>query len=108
MAEAWIYLDDGAADDGLEDDGWVAGIVSALAPERLWVVLDAGRKPVDCQALLARVGRADAVVLAGAARTASPASAWELGVPFAMVDGRHATRGAWAVLLIDRLAAMDE
>lgn len=103
-----VVATDGATDDGLEDDRWVAGIVSALAPERLWVVLDAGRKPVDCRALLDRVGRADALVLAGAARTASPASAWELGVPFAVVDGRPATRGVWAVLLIDRLATMDQ
>jgi hypothetical protein len=32
---------------------------------------------------------------------------WELGIPIASVDARPASRGAWAVLLIDKLAALD-
>jgi hypothetical protein len=96
------------ATDGLPaDDPWLPGVVSALAADQLWLVVDATRKPADSRTLLAHIGRADALVVVGAADTTSPASVWELGIPIASVDGRPASRGAWAVLLIDKLAALD-
>jgi len=33
---------------------------------------------------------------------------WELGVPIEMLDGRPATQGGWAAVLIDALAGLDE
>jgi hypothetical protein len=96
-----------ATDGGTADDPWLQGVIGALAADQLWLVVDATRKPTDSRLLLARVGRADALVVTGAAETTSPASVWELGVPVASIDGRPASRGAWAVLLIDQLAALD-
>ena len=102
-----VLATDCTGDEGSDDTAWVAGLVSAVAPDRLWVVVDAGHKPADARALVHRIGRVDALVVCGAARTASPASVWELDVPIALVDGRPSGRGAWAVLLIDKLAALE-
>jgi hypothetical protein len=65
--------------------------------------VDATRKSADTAALAAELGTPSALVVAGAARTASPASVWELGVPVALLDGRPASRSAWAVLILDKL-----
>jgi len=92
--------------DALTEDHWVAGIVGAVSADQCWLVVDATRKPADTRALIAEIGEPHALVVADAARTASPASMWELDIPVAMIDGRPATRGAWAVLLIDKLTAL--
>jgi hypothetical protein len=61
----------------------------------------------DTQAELAKLGTAPTTLLVtGAARTASPATVWELGIPVAVLDARPATR-AWAALLIDALDAQE-
>lgn len=102
-----VLATDCTGDEGGDDTAWVAGLVNAVTPDRLWLVVDAGHKPADARALVHRIGRVDALVVCGAARTASPASVWELDVPIALVDGRPSGRGAWAVLLIDKLAALE-
>ncbi|MCU1656423.1 MAG: hypothetical protein JWO57_1079, partial [Pseudonocardiales bacterium] len=93
-------------DDGIGGDGWAGAVVRAMAPEALWALVDATRKPSDTRAGLRAIGRPDALIVSGAARTASPASVWELDAPVAILDGRPATRGAWAVLLLDKLAEL--
>lgn len=94
----------GDDDDPTGHENWAAGVVSALAPERVWALVDATRKPSDTRAALRRIGRTDALIVSGTSRTASPASVWALDTPTAMLDGRPATRVAWAVTLLDKLA----
>jgi hypothetical protein len=92
-----------------ESDDWVAGIIAELGPDTLWTVVDATRKPADLRRRLAELGRpTDALAVVKADRTASPASVWELGLPITSIDGRTATRGAWASLLINALAALEQ
>jgi hypothetical protein len=82
-------------------------VVRTLVPDRLHLVVDAGRKSTDVRRTIAEVGPAQSLFVTGAARTASPASVWELGVPVELIDGRPASTGAWAALLLDALAALD-
>ena len=89
------------------DDDWAAQMVRALAPDALWLAADAARKPADLRAAAGALGRVDALAVFGAARTTSPASVWELGVPVALLDGRRASRGTWTALLIDKLDELD-
>ena len=92
-----------------ESDQWAAGIIAELDPDTVWAVVDATRKPADLGRQLVGLGRdTDALAVVKADRTASPASVWELGVPVASIDGRPATRGAWAALLINALAALED
>lgn len=101
-----VATDDDDTDE-LGHERWAADVVRALAPEALWAVVDATRKPSDTRARLRALGSPTALVVTAAARTASPASVWELDVPTALIDGRPATRGGWAVLLIDKLAELE-
>jgi hypothetical protein len=93
-------------DDVTEDAssiGWATRMVSALRPNRLWLVVDAAWRPADNVALITQIGAVEALVVIGAARTTSPASVWQLPKPIAMLDVQHATRGVWTALLIDKL-----
>ncbi len=83
--------------------GWASQLLAALAPTAVWAVVDAGRKVEDLRAELAPLGLIDALVVVGAARTATPATVWDLEIPIAIVDGRPATPGTWAGLLFDTL-----
>lgn len=96
-----------ADSSGRDDLSWAASLVSALGPDHLVVVVDATSKPADARSMLAAFGRVTALAVVGAARTASPASLWDLGVGVMSLDGRPATRGAWAALLIDRLTELE-
>jgi hypothetical protein len=96
-----------ALDDADDAGSWGAQVVRALVADRLHLVVDAGRKSADVRRTIAAVGPVRSLFVTGAARTASPASVWELGVPVELVDGRPATTGTWAALLIDALAALD-
>jgi hypothetical protein len=98
---------DGADPTGLVDQQWAADIVTALAPDHTLAVVDATAKAADVRALFASLGGVSSVAVVGAARTASPAALWQLEAPVAIIDGRRATRGTWAALLIDRLADLD-
>lgn len=74
--------------------------ISALSPDQLWVVVDAGRKHEDTarwvSLLRARLEVA-AVAVVGAADTGTPESVDALGLPVGWIDGRPATRPApWA------------
>jgi len=74
--------------------------ISALSPDQLWVVVDAGRKHEDTARwvglLRARLEVA-AVAVVGAADTGTPESVDALGLPVGWIDGRPAPRTApWA------------
>ncbi len=83
--------------------GWTAQMLAALQPTAVWAAVDAGRKTEDLTAELSGLGTIDALLVTNAARTASPATVWDLEIPVAMLDGRPATRGTWAGLLFDAL-----
>jgi hypothetical protein len=99
-----LATDDPDGDAG--QDPWAAAMLQALAPDASWVLVDATRKSSDTRAALRAIGTPDALVVTGAARTASPATVWHLGAPVALLDGRPATPGAWAILLLDKLAEL--
>jgi hypothetical protein len=94
------------ATDALEPE-LAAELVAALRPDALWVHVDATRKPSDTRAMVREFGPPTALFVTGAARTASPASVWELDVPVALLDGLPPTRSSWAVLLLDKFADLE-
>ncbi|MBG6178828.1 hypothetical protein [Arthrobacter sp. CAN_A1] len=78
---------------GAELAGGVATI-AGLGADQVWIVVDAGRKPMDTAAWVAEVTRelpVTAVAVVGAATTSSPESVNTLGIPVGWVDGRRAT-----------------
>ncbi|WP_066300122.1 hypothetical protein [Arthrobacter luteolus] len=68
-------------------------LIAALAPDQLWVAVDAGRKPEDTSAWVGAV-RSAAVVHAAAVEglegTATPQTVNSLGVPVGWLDGAEA------------------
>jgi hypothetical protein len=82
-------------------------LIAALRPEAYWAHVDATRKASDTTRMLGELGAPTALFVTGAERTASPASVWDAGLPIALLDGRPATRSAWAVLLLDKLAELE-
>ncbi|MGH8959596.1 MAG: hypothetical protein ACRDWT_00055 [Jatrophihabitantaceae bacterium] len=90
------------------DEGLAAEIITALQPDALWQHVDATRKPSDTRSMVREHGAPTALFVTGAARTASPASVWELGAPVALLDGRPPTRSSWAVLLLDKFADLEQ
>jgi hypothetical protein len=85
---------------------WANEVIGELRPDAVWLHVDATRKPSDTRTIAAALPAPDALVVDGAAQTASPASVWELDLPIALLDGTAPTRSAWAVLLLERLAAL--
>lgn len=83
---------------------WAAETLSALQPCTTWAVVEASRKPEDVRAWVERLGRVDALAVDDLDSTADPASVLAVGVPVARLDGRPATRSAWAGVLAARLA----
>ncbi|MCC3283142.1 MULTISPECIES: hypothetical protein [Arthrobacter] len=68
-------------------------LIAALAPDQLWVAVDAGRKPEDTAAWVNAVRTAcavDAVAVEGLEGTATPQSVNVLGLPVGWVDGAPA------------------
>ena len=68
--------------------------VAGLGADQVWIVVDAGRKPMDTAAWVTAVTRelaVTAVAVVGAAATSSPESVNTLGIPVGWVDGRRAT-----------------
>ncbi|MDT9126994.1 hypothetical protein, partial [Escherichia coli] len=80
---------------------WAAQVIAALEPTVVWAAVDGGRKTEDLRGELDRLGPIDALVVTGAAQTSRPASVWDLDIPAAVLDGRRATPGGWAGLLLD-------
>ena len=84
---------------------WNRRALATLRAQAVWLVVPATRKTDDVAGWVHRLGRADAVIVTDADSSADPASVLRLGLPVAWLDGRPATPGAWAGLLVDRLVA---
>jgi hypothetical protein len=84
---------------------WNRRALATLRAQAVWLVVPATRKTDDVAGWAHRLGRADAVIVTDADSSADPASVLRLGLPVAWLDGRPATPGAWAGLLVDRLVA---
>lgn len=85
-----VFVAVGLAGDVVENVAAVAG----LGADQVWVVVDAGRKPMDTAAWVSAVTReaaVTAVAVVGTATTSSPQSVNALGIPVGWVDGRRAT-----------------
>ena len=104
-----VATDAGAGADptGTQDLTWAAAVLAALAPDHLLAVVSATCKPADVRTDLDELGVVSSIAVVGASRTTSPAALWDLGAPIASLDGRPATRGSLAALMIDRLGSLD-
>lgn len=68
-----------------------AALISGLAADQIWAVVDARRKPEDTQAwlgVLRDMAAVDALAVIGADDTLSPGTASRLGLPVGWQDGR--------------------
>ena len=82
---------------------WNRQALTVLRPAAVWVVVPATRKTADVAQWIGRIGKTDGLVITDVDASSDPASVLELGVPVAWLDGRPATPGAWAGLIVDRL-----
>jgi hypothetical protein len=83
--------------------GWNRRALDALDAQAVWLVVPATRKTEDVARWAARLGRGDGLVVTDVDASSDPASVLNLGVPVGWLDGRPATPGSWAGLLVDRL-----
>jgi hypothetical protein len=88
--------------------GTAIEVLSAIDADAVWAAVDATRKPADTRRMLHALAEPDAIVVTNAELSASPATVWELGRPIALVDGRPSTGPSWAVLLLGKLAELEE
>lgn len=82
---------------------WNRQAITVLQPAAIWAVVPATRKPADVARWVGRLGHTDGLVITDVDASSDPASVLEIGVPVAWLDGRPATPGAWAGLIVDRL-----
>jgi hypothetical protein len=84
---------------------WSRQAVAALDAATVWLVVPATRKTEDVARWADRLGHTDGLVVTDVDASSDPASVLQLNIPVAWLDGRPATPGAWAGLLVDRLVA---
>ena len=84
---------------------WSRHAIGALGAAAVWLVVPATRKTEDVARWASRLGRVDGLVVTDVDASTDPASVLQLNIPVAWLDGRPATAGAWAGLLVDRLVA---
>lgn len=82
---------------------WNRLALTALCAEAVWLVVPATRKTDDVARWASRLGHTDGLVVTDVDASSDPASVLHLGMPVAWLDGRPATPGAWAGLIVDRL-----
>lgn len=82
---------------------WNRQALATLDAEAVWLVVPATRKTDDVAKWANRLGRTDGLVVTDVDASSDPASVLQLGFPVAWLDGRPATPGAWAGLIVDRL-----
>jgi hypothetical protein len=88
------------------DSWWTAQLLSVWAPESVWAVVDATRKPEDVEPWLHGLPRVDALVVQDTDLSADPAAVLDrVDLPVALLDGAPATPHRWASLLCERLDA---
>jgi hypothetical protein len=84
---------------------WNRKAIAAIGAAAVWLVVPATRKTEDVARWADRLGHTDGLVVTDVDASSDPASVLQLNIPVAWLDGRPATPGAWAGLLIDRLVA---
>jgi hypothetical protein len=84
---------------------WSRKAIAELDASAVWLVVPATRKTEDVARWAGRVGWVDGLVVTDVDASTDPASVLQLDIPVAWLDGRPATPGAWAGLLVDRLVA---
>jgi hypothetical protein len=82
-------------------EGWLAAVVSALAPTFTWAVAQASTKVNDIVSWAAVIGGVDALALVNVAATGDPAAALAGPLPVGLLDGRRATVTYWMSMLTD-------
>jgi hypothetical protein len=82
---------------------WTCDVLEALDPDAIWGVVSATSKTHDASAWVNRLPTCDALVVTDVDASADPASVLEIGPPIAALDGRPATPGAWAGIIVERL-----
>lgn len=82
-------------------------VIRALDADAVWLAVDATRKTEDTARWADAIDSATAVIALSAERSLTPATLWSLGLPTALLDGRVASRSAWAVLLLSKLSDTD-
>jgi len=82
---------------------WNRQALATLDAEAVWLVVPATRKTDDVARWASRLGRTDGLVVTDVDASSDPASVLQLGMPVAWLDGRPATPGVWAGLIVDRL-----
>jgi hypothetical protein len=86
------------------DAWWTTQLLAVWAPESVWAVVDATRKPEDVEPWLAGLPRVDALIVQDTDLSADPAAVLDrVDVPVALLDGAPATPHRWASLLCERL-----
>lgn len=82
----------------------LAGMAVSARADLVVLAVPATGKPSDQRRLVRRLAEAgvavDGLAVDHAARTSSPATVWELGLPVILLDGRPATVEQWIALLL--------
>lgn len=81
------------------DRGWLAAVVSALAPTFTWAVAQASTKVNDVVSWASAVGHVDALALVNVQVTGDPAAALAGPLPVGLLDGQRATVTRWMSML---------
>lgn len=83
---------------------WARSMLDNLEPTQTWGIVNAAWKIEDVDSWSDRLGGFDVLALEHLSDTVSPASAIQLDLPIARLDGRPATPLRWAELLTERIA----
>jgi hypothetical protein len=81
--------------------GWLAAVVSALAPTFTWAVAQASTKVDDVVSWAGVVGQVDALALVNVPVTGDPAASLAGPLPVGLLDGQRATVARWMAMLTD-------
>jgi hypothetical protein len=94
-----------AVDAPLRTDAyWISKMLAIWAPEAVWAVVDATRKPEDVEPWIEGLPRVDALMVQDTDLSADPAAVLHrIAMPVALLDGAPATPHRWASLLCERL-----
>jgi len=81
--------------------GWLAAVVSALAPTFTWAVAQASTKVTDVVSWASVIGHVDALALVNVLETGDPAAALAGPLPVGLLDGHRATVTRWMAMLTE-------
>ena len=81
--------------------GWLAAVISALAPTFTWAVAQASTKVNDVVSWAGAVGEVDALALMNVSATGDPASALAGPLPIGLLDDQRATVTRWMAMLTE-------